>query len=422
MPATGEVNRALRRGASKAFLLRTTGFGLLFLLHMVLGRSLGTGGYGTYSFTMAVVGLAAVIAPLGWPVILQRYVAQYVAVEAWGKLVGVLTRSFQVTLLAGLITSALMGLTALVAPLAVDRASALGFAALLIPIMALVKLRRNALQGLGDMAGMLVPEEIMLPALLMVSVIALQVHQASHALWLYFLWAIVSFGIGTIWLRRSLPDAVSGIQPEFMTRAWMAAALPMLGSDLSKYAMNRTDILLLGAMADLDTVGLYAAANRLAQLTPFVMIAVNAAAAPLLAAAHADNDPDRFRSVLRRAILWSTTGALPVFVVLVAFPAPLLELFGTGFTDGRTLLRILAGGQLINAASGPVGFALIMSKRERIFAGLVAGTAIFNLVGNVVAIPIWGGTGAAAVTAVAVALLNGGAFMALRSLGREERQ
>lgn len=380
---------------------------------MVLGRALGPDGYGVYSFTMAIVGLAAVIAPLGWPVILQRFVAQYHSRNMWGELVGVLVRSFQFTVAAAIVVSLIVAAVPFTIHLPTDRTTALRFAAILIPVMALVKLRRNALQGLGNMAGMLVPEEIILPLLVITGVTVLHLTRPNSVLWLYFGVAAVAFTIGTIWLGQALPSQSKGISPTFATREWMAAALPMLSSDVSKYIMTRSDVLLLGSLTDMHAVGLYAAANRLAQLTPFVMIAVNAAAAPFLASAYAKGNADEFRSVLRNAIFWSSLGALPFFVVLMATPSTLLNLFGGDFTAGTTLLRVLAFGQLVNAASGPVGFALIMSKRERIFALLVVGTAVLNVVGNLTAIPIWGATGAATVTAIATVLLNGASFAIL---------
>lgn len=399
---------------SHALALRVAGVGLLSLMHVVLGRFLGADDYGIFSFTVAVVGLGAVVATMGMPVILQRFVAEYTARHEWPQLLGVLLRSFQLTLLTSVTAGAIMFMVPHLIALPPDRAIALRFAALLIPVMALVKLRRNALQGLHNIPGMLVPEEIVLPLLVVTGTVLWGLSDVVSALWLYFGVAVGSFALGTFWLQRSLPSETGNARPAFRTNLWLSTALPMLASDLSKYAMNRADVLLLGSMANMGAVGLYAAANRLAALVPFFMVAVNAAAAPLLATTFGAGKEDDFRLVLRQSLLWASAGALPVFGALIVFPSFWLGLFGAEFAEGGTLLRILAGGQLINAASGPVGFALIMSGRERVFAGLVFGTATFNVIGNFWAIPLFGAVGAASVTAATVAALNAGCFVALR--------
>jgi O-antigen/teichoic acid export membrane protein len=87
-------------------------------------------------------------------------------------------------------------------------------------------------------------------------------------------------------------------------------------------------------------------------------------------------------------------------------PEVLLGFFGEGFTTGSSLLRVLVLGQLINALTGPVGFALLMAKRERAFAWSMGIAAMANVLGNYIAVPLWGAFGAACVTASTVGVLN----------------
>jgi O-antigen/teichoic acid export membrane protein len=84
----------------------------------------------------------------------------------------------------------------------------------------------------------------------------------------------------------------------------------------------------------------------------------------------------------------------------------LTTVFGAAFSSGTTSLAILAAGQLINAATGPVGVLLNMTGRERKTARGHAVALGVQLVSGVVLIPRWGVEGAAAATALSVAARN----------------
>lgn len=105
----------------------------------------------------------------------------------------------------------------------------------------------------------------------------------------------------------------------------MVTALPMVCVGFSQTVMNRTDILALWFLLYDKTVGLYSAATRIAILNTFVMSAVNVIGAPLLAAAYYGGRFDHFRSIMRKAALWSLLGALPHCAAMVFFPRPLLS-------------------------------------------------------------------------------------------------
>lgn len=402
---------------SQAAVLRGVGMATLFLFHFVLARILLPEGYGTFSFTIATVGLLATIVSLGWPVVLQRFVAEYSANGEWGLLNGVVRRAHHVVLL----TSAI-GAVGLVAAGWVDARpamkSALFFSAILLPLAGLVKIRRNAMQGLENVPGTVVPEEIVLPGMVIAGALLFRLDSPSEALLLYTASSISAFLLGSWWLHRSLGPQARAAEPVYRTRSWMRIAVAMLSVDLSSRALGRTDVLMLGIFGTMHDVGTYSVANRIAMLVPFAMQAANMVAAPRLAQAHAQWRPADFRSVLRNATIASGVGAFPIFLACMIAATPILNVFGQEYVNGAGLLRILAVGQFINAASGAVGYGLIMSGSERTYAKIVAVSAVANIMGNAVAVPLWGATGAAVMTAISVAGLNLSAFWVLHSARR----
>ena len=102
------------------------------------------------------------------------------------------------------------------------------------------------------------------------------------------------------------------------------------------------------------------AQNLSSALRVFVLGAVNQLAAPMMARAFHGGREAEVGGILRRAMLWSALGSLPLFLVMFFFPEALLGLlFGQSFEGSADLLRVLALGQFVNASTGPVGFALL---------------------------------------------------------------
>nr|MBA4116274.1 polysaccharide biosynthesis C-terminal domain-containing protein [Rubrobacter sp.] len=236
------------------------------------------------------------------------------------------------------------------------------------------------------------------------------ISSGSGAVYVYAGAALVVSLAGSAWLwrslRRGVPSEGRAASPEFETRVWMAVALPMVFGGLGQLLMNRLDVVMLGALAGSESVGLYSAALRFALLNVFVLQAANVVAAPLVASAFHSGRLRQARSILRQTTLIATLGALPLFVVMMLYPRALLGLFGPGFEEGAALLRVLALGRLAAVAAGPVASALLMTGREREFARVTGVLVVLNVVGNLVAIPILGAMGAALVTAACTMLKN----------------
>ena len=86
---------------------------------------------------------------------------------------------------------------------------------------------------------------------------------------------------------------------------------------------------------------------------------------------------------------------------LIVFNDSFLLLFGKDFVQGGMALIILSLGQLINAATGPVGALLTMTGQERGAAVVLGAGATLNVLLSVILVPILGLLGAAIAAASA---------------------
>lgn len=402
----------LRRGTFDAFVLHGIGVALLFAMHTVIARALGAAGYGTFSHAIATAATLAVTAALGWPQALLRLLSQYSENREWRLLRGVMARASQSTLALSVAGGVLMWALAVWWVTDPPLKTSLKLAGSALPLLAFIRIRRLSLRAFERVRASIIPDEIVLPLIMISGVVSLSIHRLQHAWLLYLIAVLTVFAISTAWLRRALPSEAKAEPPAYLTRFWLSIAVAMMFSNLSQVLIQRSDVIMLGALRPPSEVGLYAAAKRLALLNTFTLTAVQTIASPLIAAAYYGGRQQQVGTIMRESILWSALGALPLYALILIVPQWLLSFFGNEFTQGATLLRILGTGHFINALTGPVGIALLMTGRERIVAAVTAAAAVANIAGHFFAISLWGALGAARVTALTVIALNSSLMVA----------
>lgn len=133
---------------------------------------------------------------------------------------------------------------------------------------------------------------------------------------------------------------------------------PLLRQGLSLFTLELTQLttatvppLLLGVLASDRDVGLFALAWRIALLINVVVSGISAMAAPRYAALHAQGDRDGLARTSAMAIGLCLVLATPAALVMLGAPTVLLSLFGNGYADGASVLRLLTMGQVAAALS-----------------------------------------------------------------------
>lgn len=179
------------------------------------------------------------------------------------------------------------------------------------------------------------------------------------------------------------------------------------------------DRLVVGYYLEDSAVGLYQAASQASLALAVVLTAFNAIFAPMIGELNRAGERSELAALYRASTRWGLLAALPLAAVFLVAPADALEtLFGQAYRPAAPALVLLTSGQLVNLATGAVGFLLMMSGRERTWLGCAAVALAANLTLNVTLVPRWGIAGAGAATAISVAgiFLAGLAFVR-RGLG-----
>lgn len=408
-PARSVVRQILLK-ASATTILQGTSLAMGFITAVLLARFLGSTGYGEYAFALAWAGLLAIPAILGLDRFLVRGIAVYEVENRLPLMRGLLRRTNQLVLLTSL-TVAGVGCVVSIIWLSSPLRWSFCVAMLLVPLTTLTLIRQAAMQAIGRVVSGQLPEYLIRPILILVGIGVLRVFggdvlNATTALAANVVGVAVAFIVGATLLLRALPGVLHSVRPEYATREWLRAALPMMLISGVWAANNYCTTLVVGTIDGPRAAGIYSVVEKGAELIVLILIAANIPLAPVIARMHARNDRVGLQHATERVAQATLLASAPLAIAFAVFPGVYLGIFGASFRAGSTALTILALAQLINAAAGPAGNVLLMTGHERsAVRGVVAGL-IANLVLGVVLVPPLGVTGGAIASGSSLVLWN----------------
>jgi len=385
---------------------------LMLVMHVVIGRQLGLHGYGIFALMTGIVTLSANLGTLGWNKVITRLVAQYHVEKQWALLHGVIIRGdqivFRVTTGVGVLLCLGSWLFASDPAIRV----CLLIAGISIPIVAMRQYRCRQLLGMHKTRTAMFLESGAVPALVVIIALMFGVRSAAQAVLIYSLMSLAIAFLLKAMVFRKLPGEVFQSPPKFETRQWQSIATPAILGQSGGVLMRRIDLLMIGPMLGVSAVGLYSSAFRVSFALQCIPVVIGLIVQPIFVSAWYAGRIDKVKRVFVRSLLASIAISIPVAGVLLVFPEQVMSIFGKEFTGGTTLLVVFIAGQIVNAMTGPVAPLLVMTGNERIFGISTGVVAALNIIGNLIAIPLFGVMGAAVMAACCIVTLNAWQFHA----------
>lgn len=408
MMARGSGARRLIGGASATTGMKLVSMGLRFAATICLTRLLGVENYGVYAFVFTLMTVLGEPVFGGLRTLMLRNTAQLKARDDWPGLAGLRQSMGRITLGATLGVGLLLPLIGLAMEGGARGPTFVAcVAAAPLPILlGLMRHSEGALIGQGHVIAGQIPKLLLRP-LLTLAVLggwlwAAAPLNAAGALWLLGATALLGLIAYRVADRRYRPPQLQGVAPRHDTRRWLSGGLPLMISAGFYIVEHQGAVLVIGALADARTTGLFHAAMRLAELTGLVYASANIVLQPRVARLHARGEMRR----LQRLIGLSTLAMCGVTAAIAAgiwlWGDILLRLFGTEFTEAHGALAVMAGGVVLSVALGPSTMILPMTDRAGDAArGVILG-AIVNVGLSAALVPHYGLMGAAAAQPAAV--------------------
>ncbi|NJO80116.1 MAG: flippase [Cyanobacteria bacterium RM1_2_2] len=412
MTQPASLLQILVRGAGVALLTQTVGVGITYLSQVLFARWMGATEFGVFEYVSTISLVLGFVGGLGLSSVALRFMSAYSVQQDWGRLRGVIWGSWWQTALASVglavLGTGLLGWRQTQSPIEHLASILLGLWA--VPLVALMKLQLEMGRAIQRIGLAYAPSLVMYPLMLLLgAVIWVLINQSltSAVVLGISLWTMLSvLAIQLLLLRQGFVPEIHTAKPVYAIRQWLQVALPLLFIDGSFMVLNQTDTLMIGAMLNPESVGIYSAAFKTAGWVNFILASVNAIAAPMFASLYAQGKQAELQQLVSTIARWMFYPALAVAVGLTLFAEPILGLFGPEFTAAKWAMMVLAIGQLVNVGAGSVGYLLNMTGHHNQCAFVVGCSAVLNLGLNWIGIPWLGILGAALATAICMSLWN----------------
>ena len=416
MLGNGGLRKELSFGALGNLVIKMISLLLGFFLMVLLARTLGPEGYGVYAFFFALASLLSILAEIGIPNLIVRETAKLEAREQWGLMLGLWRWSTSTILLSSL---GILLISSGLAWLLLDQFSLLqlktfGFSLLLVPFIALIRLRTAALNGLRKVILSQLPDFIIRPALLILLILIVkflfpaETFTSASAMGLYAIAALVALLISIGFLRRVQPNQLkSKPYALYEKKYWFSALLPLAFSSGMVLITQNTDILMLSLFSTFEDTGIYRAVISVSGLVSFGLYIVTIVIKPYLARFYAQGNKELIQKMVTQSSRVILFLAITMAIIIIIVGEEMLGVFfGDEYLLGYVTLVILVVGQFVNAFMGSVAGLLNMTGYEEETAKGVAIAAAVNVLLNFILIPFLGMNGAAAATAISLLIWN----------------
>lgn len=404
------ASRWLLRGASGTALLQAASSGMGFLVSLLAARFLGSSEYGRYAFSFAWAGVIGAFVTLGLDRFLVRGLATLEIQESWSLMRGLLRRTNQAVLATSMICCIGGSLIAQLF-LSSDLRYPFSVAMLLIPFTALTLVRQGAMQAFGQVVLGQVPEFLLRPLLIVAGLLALRfldesLLSAASLLEVNCAAVITAFLVGALLLRIKTPASVTQAHPTYEMRSWLRASLPMMLISGVWILNNYVGTVVAGTMKGAHAAGIFSIVQSGSALIVLFLVATNMPLAPMAARLYSLDEKRELERVTERVARIGLALSAPVCAVLAAFPGVFLGVFGASYRSGATALTIVAIAQLVNAAAGPAGNVLMMTRHENVALRAIGLGAAVNLCLGIVLVPFFGVDGSAIAFSVSLVTWN----------------
>jgi O-antigen/teichoic acid export membrane protein len=404
--------REVLEKSSIAFVMKALGAGLAFAFNIVLARMLGADGAGIFFLALTIATIAAVFGRIGLDNTLVRLIAANATSGDWAAVKGIYRRGMQLALAASCMAALAVFLGA---PWLAEHAFAkptlvtpMRWMALAVVPIALLVLHAEALKGLKRVfdSSLVYEHGIGISVFSLLGLYFLgPTWGVNGAIWAFTLAAALTFLTGLCLWWKAMAK-LRGVCAAFSVRELLQSSLPLFWVATMNLAMNWAPSLLLGVWCTNADVGVFNVALRTAQLTSFVLFAVNTIAAPKFAELYREGNLKQLGSMARNSAKLMVLAASPALLLFICFPGWIMGLFGQQFANRAVVLTILSIGQFVNVATGSVGYLLMMTGNERLVRNNVVFIALLSIVLNLILIPFAGVMGAAIATAFSLAAKN----------------
>jgi len=377
---------------------------------ILLGRLLGPDGYGVYAFTVAWAGVFSVIVVFGSDVLSTRELSRARARSDMRFFRDIIQWTTKRTVVFGSILAMVFAVTTYTGITHNEPVrTAIAWGAVLVPLLALLKLTQGQLLGANQILKSQFPLFFLAPSMLVVCTMGLTIgglDEPVHALAAQTTAYASSLMLSLFWIRSLTRTPRDVHSAESTRKAWRKSCVMFATISGISVLNDQIGVLMLGTLVGKDQAGLFDIARRLSGLVAFALLIINTPLGPKVAEYFSAEDHVSLQRMVTTAARTALIAAISVSLIYLLLGRHILGLYGPGFEAAFVPLMVLCIGQIVNAGSGAVALILNMTGHERYaLAGLLASLILCALL-NLILIPEYKMLGSAIAASVAMILWN----------------
>jgi len=189
------------------------------------------------------------------------------------------------------------------------------------------------------------------------------------------------------------------------TKRIFSTGIPVMFNDFAESMITRIDIIILTWFTTLSAVGIYSAIYPLSLIILIFGKSLSTIIIPHASELKSMDKKDIIEKLLRTAYKYSFLITIPMTIVALTFSKEIINvLYGSDFVIGYVVFNILAVGALFNMLTIVNNHFLVGIGRAKEVSKIITYALIFNVVGNIILIPLIGIVGAAITSAISYAI------------------
>lgn len=399
------------------------------VMGIFLARYLGPAEYGIFTFALAAAIIIGNVGAMGWPSVLVRYLPEYLSRSQEASAAGLKRLAFAATLFGAATLAASVLLVVQIAPISEEMQAGISLACLISITISLRLFLRNYFSSTGKPAAGIFYDELIVPMCMAITLPLLSAQSATDAVIIYtflgILAAIIAATHNGLTLRSNKTALTQKpIKPKYQLAEWTRVSMGLGLGSVSRLIMSRLDVIMLASLATMESVGLYSAAFRITFALTFPQVVISTVFTPIIRRSIVERNYINLSRTLKANILFAmVTTALISTPIILAPEKIILLLFGNQYRGSEAILIVLTLMQGANAIIVPLTSFLTMADRHREI-GLVTLLLLAIVASlNLLLIPIYGASGAAASGLTgSILLLIASALMARSQFARITQQ
>jgi O-antigen/teichoic acid export membrane protein len=405
------MSHYLKKSAS-TFIIRIIGTVIAFLFNVMLARLLGAEGTGIYVLSGTIISISTIVSRLGLDNTILRFVSPEFESSNWAKIKAIHNKVIFITLsLSSLVTITIFISAEFVAHIIfkdINLEIPLKLMSLSIIPLSLLNLYSEFIKAYKKPETATIIQGFSIPCLglILLYILASKYGLIGAALASFLTSLIIMLISIIIWNKLSNLNDNTKTETSVSTAQLLNSCLPLLMVAILNVVIDFSDTVMIASLIGSAQVGLYSVALNITRISSILLSSINSVVAPQFSSLWARGEKEDLNILAKSITKKMGIAALFFLLIIIIIPDQILALFGAEFLFAKNTMFILALGQFIALATGPVAYLLMMTGNEKFHRNNVFLCAILNIGLNFMLIPKFGIEGAAIATTVALTIKN----------------